>query len=192
MNRQAYLMRLDTYDNRSFARGRAKWIEALWLITQALFVSSSLPGSAHRRWILRLFGARIGRAVEIKPHVCIKFPWRLIVGDHTWIGEGVWIDNLADVEIGAYCCISQGAYLCTGSHDWTKPAFNLIVRAIHVGDRCWIAARTNIGPGVNTGEGSVLCLGSTATENLEPWTIYAGVPAVRIESRQLEAPTDQE
>ena len=177
------LMRLDTYDSQSFARGRPKWIEALWLIAQSLFVSSSIPGAAHRRWLLRLFGAHIGREVDIKPRVRVKFPWRLTVGDYSWIGEDVWIDNLAEVQIGSHCCISQGAYLCTGSHDWTKPGFDLIVRPIHLGAHSWIAARGIIGPGATIGEGSVLSLGSVATNHLTPWSIYSGSPAVKIKAR---------
>ena len=182
-------MRLDTYDSQSFARGRWKWIEALWLIAQCLFVSSAIPGAAHRRWILRLFGASIGHEVDIKPRVRVKFPWRLTVGDYSWIGEDVWIDNLAEVKIGSHCCISQGVYLCTGSHDWTKLRFDLIVRAIDVGDHSWIAARSIIGPGVTIGEGGVLSLGSVATSNLAPWSIYSGTPAVRIKARTSQAAT---
>lgn len=180
-------MRLDTYDSQSFARGRPKWIEALWLIAQCLFVSSSIPGAAHRRWLLRLFGAHIGREVDIKPRVHVKFPWRLTVGDHSWIGEDVWIDNLDEVEIGSHCCISQVAYLCTGSHDWAKPGFDLIVRPIHLGAHAWIAAHSIIGPGVTIGEGSVLSLGSVATNHLAPWSIYSGSPAVKIKARPSPA-----
>ena len=99
-----------------------------------MFVSSSIPGSAHRCFLLRAFGAKIGRGVNIKPRVKVKFPWRLIVGNHSWIGEAVWIDNLAEVEIGANCCVSQGAYLCTGSHDWNSRKFTLITKPIRVED----------------------------------------------------------
>lgn len=177
------LMRLDTYDSSSFVRGRSKWTETLWLIVQCLFISSPIPGSAHRRWLLRLFGARIGRGVKIKPRVRVKFPWRLHIGDESWIGEGVWIDNLEHIAIGSHCCLSQEAYLCTGSHDWSKPAFDLIVRPIRVDDCCWIAARCIVGPGVTCGEGSILTLGSAATNSLAPWSIYAGTPAQKIKAR---------
>lgn len=180
-------MRLHAYDNGSFVRGRSKWVEMMWLIAQALFVRSQIPGSAHRRLILRIFGASIANDVEIKPGVRIKFPWRLVVGAHSWIGEDVWIDNLAEVTIGSQCCISQGAYLCTGSHDWTRQTFDLITRPIHVADQAWIAARSIIGPGVSVGEGSVLSLGSVATKNLAPWTIYAGTPAAIVKTRLPKA-----
>lgn len=178
-------MRLDTYDNREYTRGRPKWIEVLWIIAQYLFISSALPGSAHRRLILRLFGAHIGNGVAIKPRVRVKFPWRLSVGANSWIGEDVWIDNLANIEIGAHCCISQSTYLCTGSHDWTKPGFDLIVRPIKIGDQSWIAARSVIGPGVVVGEGVVLSLASVATDDLAPWSIYSGTPAAHVKARRI-------
>jgi putative colanic acid biosynthesis acetyltransferase WcaF len=168
---------LGQYDNGSFQRGRVGLLEALWVAVQAVTVSCWIPGSAHRRWLLRLFGARIGRGVVIKPGVRVKFPWRLSIGNDTWIGEDVWIDNLAEVTIGSDACISQGSYLCTGSHDWTSSNFGLIVKPVSVGDGAWIAARSVIGPGVTVGECAVLSLGSTATKDLHAWSIYSGNPA---------------
>jgi putative colanic acid biosynthesis acetyltransferase WcaF len=133
--------------------------------------------------LLRLFGAHIGKGVDIKPGVRVKFPWRLTVGEYTWIGEDVWIDNLANVTIGSHCCISQAAYLCTGSHDWANSGFDLIINPIDVGNQSWIAARAVVGPGVSIGEGSVLALGSVATRDLAPWSINGGTPAAMIKAR---------
>jgi putative colanic acid biosynthesis acetyltransferase WcaF len=168
---------LARFRNPNFDRARPIWFEALWVVTQALFVSSWLPGSGHRRLLLKLFGARIGVGVVIKPNVRIKFPWRLEIGDHTWIGEEAWIDNLALVTIGSNVCISQGAYLCTGSHDWSSPTFDLIVKPITIGDGAWVAAKSTVGPGVTVGEGAVLGLASTTSKDLDPWSIYSGAPA---------------
>ncbi len=176
---------LASFDSSRFKRGRPAVVEGLWILLQALFVSSFLPGSAHRRLLLRLFGAQIGKRVTIKPGVRVKFPWRLTVADDVWIGEHAWIDNLAEVQIGPNVCISQGAYLCTGSHDWSSPSFDLITRPITIGQSAWIAAKTCIGPGVTVGEGAVLALGSAAYCDLEPWSIYTGRPAKRIKKRQL-------
>lgn len=176
-------MRLDLFDNTVFSRAKPVWVEALWLIVQCLFIRSQLPGSAHRRILLRLFGARIGKGVTIKPGVRVKFPWRLTVGDHSWIGEDAWIDNLADVTIGAHCCISQAAYLCTGNHDWKAASFNLRTAPIRICDGAWIAARSVVAPGVTVGEGSVLAIGSVATRNLHDWSINAGNPAKQIGPR---------
>jgi putative colanic acid biosynthesis acetyltransferase WcaF len=181
------MQRLDIYDNGSFDRGRPKWVEALWLFADWLLIRSALPGSTHRRIILRMFGARIGKGAAIKPGVRVKFPWRLMVGDFSWIGEDVWIDNLTDVTIGSHCCVSQTAYLCTGSHDWASPDFKLIVRPIHIGNHAWVAARGVVGPGVTLGEGSVLTIGSVATSNLQPWSIHSGVPAKIIKARKRQS-----
>jgi putative colanic acid biosynthesis acetyltransferase WcaF len=168
-----------------FTRGRPAWVELLWMVVQALFVSSFIPGSGHRRALLRLFGARIGAKVVLKPGIRVKFPWRLSIGDHSWIGEEAWIDNLAPVAIGADCCVSQGAYLCTGSHDWTAPGFTLITRGITLEPGAWVAAKAVVGPGVTIGRGAVLGLGSVATRDLDAWTIYAGVPATAIKQRVI-------
>jgi putative colanic acid biosynthesis acetyltransferase WcaF len=176
-------MRLDLFDKSSLERGRPVWCEALWLLGQALFVSSWIPGSVHRVWLLRAFGARIGTGVVIKPRARVKFPWRLTLGNNVWIGEGVWIDNLANVSIGDHCCISQGAYLCTGNHDWDSPSFKLVVGAITVGDQVWICARAVVGPGVSVGTGSVLTMGGVAVEDLKPWRVYGGVPARELKRR---------
>jgi putative colanic acid biosynthesis acetyltransferase WcaF len=162
-------------------------VEAIWLLVQWAFVSSWLPGSAHRRWLLRVFGAKVGKGVQIKPGVRVKFPWRLEIGDHSWIGEDVWIDNLALVTIGPNCCISQRAYLCTGSHDWSRPTFDLIVRPIQIGQAAWIAACSTVAPGVTIGDGAVLAFGSVAVRDLEPWTIYAGASARPIRKREVKS-----
>jgi putative colanic acid biosynthesis acetyltransferase WcaF len=154
------------------------------MFMQWLLVSSNLPGSAHRRMLLKLFGARIGRGVVIKSGTLVKFPWRLMIGDHSWIGEGVWIDNLAEVTIGADCCLSQGAYICTGSHDWSRPSFDLMAKPVKICDGAWIAAQAVVGPGVTVGEGAVLGLGSTATKDLQAWCVYLGVPAGLVSERR--------
>jgi putative colanic acid biosynthesis acetyltransferase WcaF len=174
---------LRKYDKGRFCRGRSKFVEILWLTLDSTVVSSRIPGSFPRRLILRAFGARMGKHVIIKPGVRIKFPWRLAVGDYTWVGENVWIDNLAPVEIGANCCISQGAYICTGNHDFGVQTFDLIVKGVKIEDGAWVAARSIIGPGVIVGEGAVLSLGSVATSDLAPWGIYQGVPATLIKQR---------
>ena len=136
-------MRLDLFNNTNFSRGRPVWVEALWLFVQALFINSWIPGSVHRKLLLRLFGAKIGKGTFFKPGVKVKFPWRLEIGEHTWIGEDVWIDNLAKVTIGSHCCISQGVYLCTGSHDWSKKRFGLIIEPITVVDKAWLCAKAS-------------------------------------------------
>ncbi len=182
-------MKLANYCNQNFHRGRSKVIELIWIIFQALFITSFIPGSIHRRILLRWFGATIGQGVIIKPGLKVKFPWRLNIGNHSWIGEKVWIDNLVTVKIGDNCCISQEAYLCTGSHNWSATSFDLITKPITIQDYAWICARSNIGPGVIIGEGAVLTMGSTSGKNLESWQIYRGNPAVSIGQRNIPGET---
>jgi putative colanic acid biosynthesis acetyltransferase WcaF len=169
---------LGTYDARSFRRGRGRIIEWLWYIVGELFVSSVVPGSMHRRLALRLFGAAIGARVVIKPRVRVKFPWRLTIGDDSWVGEGVWIDNLAMVSIGASVCISQGAYLCTGSHDWSDTAFGLRVEPISVEDGSWVGARAVICPGVRIEQCGVATAGSVVSKSIPSFEVHAGNPAI--------------
>lgn len=180
-------VRLDEFDNREFSRG-ASWVtELCWMAISGTLVESWLPGSGWRRQLLRVFGARIGTGVVIKPRVRVKFPWRLTVGDHSWIGESVWIDNLAQVTVGAHCCLSQGAYLCTGNHDWTDPRFGLITGSINLGDGCWIGARASLAPGTLVGPGAVVALGSVASGSLAAWTVNIGIPAEAKLQRELRS-----
>ncbi len=179
-------MRLDQYNNKNFSRGKPLWVEILWIIIQSFFVSSWIPGSAHRKFLLKLFGAKIGKGVNIKPAIRVKFPWRLEIGDYTWIGESVWIDNLAQVFIGNHCCLSQGVYLCTGSHDWSSNKFDLIIKPIVILDHTWLGAKSVVCPGVKIEEGAVLSMGSVATNDLKAWRIYQGNPANPLKERLIK------
>jgi putative colanic acid biosynthesis acetyltransferase WcaF len=115
--------------------------------------------------------------------VNIKHPWRLVVGDHVWIGEGVWIDNLAKVEIGSNVCISQGALLLTGSHDYTVPAFTLVLGEIYLEDGVWVAANAVLCPGVRCARNAVITVGSILRKDAEVGGVYAGNPAVLVRQR---------
>ncbi len=176
---------LSRFDNSDWSRGRHRIVELIWIICSALFVESSFPGSFHRKALLKAFGAVVDAGVVIKPRVRVNFPWRLSIGENAWIGEGAWIDNLAMVDIGSNACISQDAYLCTGSHDWNSPTFDLIVKPIVIGNSAWVAARSTVGPGVTVGEGAVLGLGGTASRDLQPWVVYSGTPAVPLKLRNV-------
>lgn len=177
---------LAQYKKSSEIRTRSLWVELLWMLAQALFVSSFQPSSTLRVVVLRLFGASIGKGVNIKPHVMIKFPWKLQVGDYAWIGEQAWIDNLDHVTIGNHCCISQGVYICTGNHDWKSPEFTLKTAPVTIKDKAWLCAKSKVTPGVIIGEGAVLGFGSVATGDLEAWEIHAGNPARSISKRIIE------
>ncbi len=170
-------MQLAEFNNSGFDRGRSRLVETCWRVIEGLLFNSWLPGSRWRVLLLSLFGASVGEGVVIKPHVRIKFPWKLKVGNHSWIGEDVWIDNLVEVSIGRDCCISQGAYLCTGSHRWDKKSFDLVARPIVINDCCWVGAKSRIAPGVTLEQGAVLALGGVATGDLSAWSVCRGNPA---------------
>ncbi|MBL8227481.1 MAG: colanic acid biosynthesis acetyltransferase WcaF [Bryobacterales bacterium] len=177
---------LSTFDNRWYQPGRSRWIQAAWFFFGLpLLRCAMLPSAGLRVFLLRAFGATIGRGVVIKPGVRVKYPWKLTVGDNTWIGEDAWIDNLAEVRLGANVCISQGAYFCTGNHDWTDPAFGLMAKPITVGDGGWVAARALICPGVTIAEGAIAAAGSVISRDIPAWEIHAGNPAVFVARRQL-------
>ncbi len=176
-------MRLDKFSNPQFDRGRPVWVEGLWVICSGLFFSTWLPGSRWRCALLRAFGARVGRDVVIKPRARVKFPWRLTVGDYAWIGEDVWIDNLDQVSIGAHCCISQGAYFCTGNHRWDKESFDLVTEKIVVEDHCWIAAKAIVMRGAVIREGAVVLAGMVVSGEVPAWQILSSAGS---RPRQME------
>ncbi|MEZ8968476.1 WcaF family extracellular polysaccharide biosynthesis acetyltransferase [Vibrio breoganii] len=176
---------LKKYNNDWFIPGSNMRI-ILWTLISALFFRTSLPvPSAIKVAILKLFGAQIGDGVVIKPSVNIKYPWKLKLGDHTWVGENVWIDNLAVVNIGDNCCLSQGCYLLTGNHDFTSSAFDLMISEINIKNEAWVGAKSVVCPGVTLQRASILTVGSIATKNLEELGIYQGNPAIKIKERVI-------
>jgi putative colanic acid biosynthesis acetyltransferase WcaF len=157
-----------------------------WYYVNSIFFKTGLfPFYGLKRFFLRLFGATIGTGVCIKPYVNIKYPWKLTIGNHVWIGEEAWIDNIGEVTIGNHVCLSQGAYLLTGNHDYKKVGFDLIVKPISLEDGVWIGAKAIVCPGINCLTHSVLTAGSVATTNLEAWCIYQGNPAEKIKERVM-------
>ena len=175
---------LEHYTPGDYDPGRGAALRILWWFTSLLlFESGWFLATALKSSILRAFGAKIGRGVVVKPHVRIKYPWRLEVGDHCWLGQGAWIDNLADVRIGEHVCISQGVYLCTGSHDHRKRGFDLITRPITVGDGAWLGAGAIVLGGVTVGENAILSAGSVAARDIEPAKIASGNPAAVVRDR---------
>jgi putative colanic acid biosynthesis acetyltransferase WcaF len=136
--------------------------------------------------LLRLFGAKVGSNCIIKPGVKIKFPWKLEAGNWVSFGEMVWIDNLGLVKLGNNVTISQGAYLCTGNHDFRKVSFDLIVGEIILADGVWIGAHSCVGPGITMGISSILTMNSVLTTDTNDFGIYQGNPAKYVKKRTLE------
>nr|WP_121270591.1 WcaF family extracellular polysaccharide biosynthesis acetyltransferase [Pedobacter schmidteae] len=179
---------LSTYIH-SAAHRKDSWLKRiLWFYLNALiFKTSWLPFSDLKVQLLRLFGAKVGKAVIIKPGVNIKHPWLLHIGNHTWIGENVWIDNLVNIYIGHHVCISQGALLLTGSHNYKDPAFGLITGSIILEDGVWIGARAVVNHSIRAESHAVLSAAAVATKNLEGWSVYQGNPAVKVRARNMSS-----
>jgi putative colanic acid biosynthesis acetyltransferase WcaF len=163
--------------------GASKLKQVAWYLVSILIIKSPIPGSGIRVFFLRQFGAKIGTGVVLKPYLNIKFPWKLVIGDFTWIGERVWIDNLDHVSIGNSVCISQGAFLLTGNHDFKKVTFDLMIAPINIENGVWLGAASIVCPGVTCGTHAVLSIASVATKNLLSYSIYKGNPAEKIAER---------
>lgn len=174
---------LSKYQNQWFipaSKGRI----LLWLFVSAILFRSSLPvPSVIKVVILRIFGAKIRQGVVIKPSVHIKYPWKLTIGKNSWIGENVWIDNLANIRVGDNCCLSQGSYLLTGNHDFTSRSFDLRISEINIENEVWVGAKSVVCPGVTLKRGSILTVGSITTKDMDVLGIYQGNPAMKIKRR---------
>ena len=178
---------LAAYNNRWYKPGPILKRFCWYWINIIFFKTGFFPFYSIKTFWLKVFGAKVGKAVLIKPFVNIKYPWLLELGDHIWIGENVWIDNLDKVSIGNNVCLSQGAFLLTGNHDYTKISFDLIVKPITLEAGVWIGANAIVCPGIVCSSHAVLTAGSVATSNLAAYGIYNGNPALKIKERVFVA-----
>lgn len=177
---------LETFSTYNFNKGANKLKIVIWYFVNALFVRASWnPFMGIKVFFLKLFGAKIGKGLVIKNNVNIKFPWKLTLGNDVWLGENVWIDNLDEVIIGNNVCISQGALLLTGNHDYTLSTFDYRNAPIIIEDGAWIGAKTVVCPGIKVKSHAILTVGSTATKNMEAYGIYQGNPALKIRTRNI-------
>ena len=178
---------LENYTTGNFDIGRGRVIQTLWYFTNVLFLKNTLnPFSGIKTFLLKVFGAKIGEGVVVKPGVNIKYPWKLKVGNHSWIGENVWIDNLEKVAIGDNCVLSQGAMLLSGNHNYKKTSFDLITEPIILEDGVWIGAKSVVTGGVICKSHSVLTVNSVASQDLTEYTIYRGTPAEKVKTREIK------
>ena len=179
--------RLDQFNNSTFPKGAGALKQGIWLVLNALILKSGwFPFMTPKIQLLKLFGARIGKGLVIKPGVSIKFPWKLKIGNHVWLGENCWIDNLDQVNIGNHVCISQGALLLTGNHDYTLPAFDYRNAPIILEDGVWIGAKAVVCPGVTCKSHAVLAVGSVATKDLAAYSVNQGNPAQTVRLRLIK------
>lgn len=177
---------LSLYNNAPYRPDGSKLKRIAWFyINAVLFKTSMLPISRVKVFLLRLFGAEIGKGVVIKPCVNIKQPGLLRIGDHCWIGEQVWIDNLVMVTLGNHVCLSQGVLLLTGSHNYKLPAFDLITGSIVLEDGVWVGAGAIVNQGITLASHAVLSAGAVATKNLGAYGVYQGNPARMVRSRVM-------
>lgn len=175
------------FDKKDYDTGASRLKMVCWYFVSTIFFRSGMmPFSSVLVAILRLFGCNAGKDIRVKPFVNIKYPWKLAIGDHTWIGEGCSIENLAQVTLGKNVCLSQGSALITGNHNYKKTSFDLFVQPIIIEDGAWIGANSMVCPGVVVASHAVLTVGSVAVNNIDPYTIYQGNPGIEVGRRIIE------
>lgn len=184
MNKETQLKK--NFDKKGFNAGASYLKIICWYFVSLFFIRSGLiPFSSIIVLILKAFGAKIGKDVRIKPCIYIHYPWKLSIGDHSWLAE-CRIENLDHVIIGKNVCVSQKAMLLTGNHDYKKPEFDLITKPITLENGAWIGAKAMVCPGIIVKSHAVLTVGSVATKNLEAYGIYQGNPAIKVKDRVIE------
>jgi putative colanic acid biosynthesis acetyltransferase WcaF len=179
-------VRINTFNNSWYQPG-PKWKIYLWYFVNTLFFNNHFnPFIGIKVFLLRIFGAKVGKHCYIKPGVNIKYAWNLNIGDYVLIGENVWIDNLDTVTLQDHCTISQGATILTGSHNYKKTSFDLIIKPVTIEESVWICSKAIVCPGIICKSHSVLTTGSVAQKDLELYTIYTGHPAEPVRERIIE------
>lgn len=178
---------LSSFSAKNFDKGAGFIKQTLWYFVNASLVRASWnPFMGIKIALLKMFGAKIGKGLVLKNNVCIKFPWKLTIGDNVWVGEYVWIDNLDKVTIGNNVCISQGALLLTGNHDYTLTSFDYRNVPIIIENGAWVGAKSVVCPGVTMKSHAILTVGSIATKDLDAYGIYQGNPAKKIRDRIIK------
>src|SRR5579875_396012 len=172
-------------------RGRSVWFVQLWWIVQStLFHCSPQFMYGWRNFLLRLFGARIGKGVIVRPTAEITYPWKLTIGDHVWIGDHVTLYTLGEIYIGDNACVSQYSYICAAAHDYLKPTFDIFACTVVIKPVVWLATHVFVAPGVTVGRGAVVGACSVVTKDVPPMTISAGNPARVLRPRPTDTNED--
>ncbi len=178
---------LAAYNNNWYKPGHIVKRVLWYWINIIFFKSSVFPIYFLKVFLLKLFGAKVGTNVKIKPNVNIKYPWFLSIQHNVWIGENVWIDNLAQVSISSNVCISQGVVFICGNHNYSKPTFDLIVQPIQINEGVWLGAKTVVFGGAICASHTVFVAGSFVMGTTLPYKIYKGNPATHFKDRIIEA-----
>lgn len=175
---------LSKYNQSWYSRGKSGVIVLLWWFVQGTIFRFSLHNMySWRNFLLRLFGARIGKGVNVRSSAKITYPWKVSIGEHSWIGDNVQLYSLDKIHIGTNCVISQESYLCTGSHDVKDPHFGLITKPIIIKDGAWIASDVFVYPGVTVHKMGVVAARSTVLKDISANEIHAGSPAKFVKKR---------
>lgn len=186
-NRPTQYQLLESFQLPFGFRGQPGFVVQIWWLVQAsLFAWSPQFLYGWRRFLLRLFGAKIGQKVLIRPSVRVTYPWKLSIGDYSWIGDQVELYTLGEITIGANVVVSQRSYLCTGSHDFTRPTFDIYAKPIRIEDQVWVASDVFVAPGVTLGEGCVVGVRSTVLTDLPGGMLCYGSPAKAIRTREIK------
>jgi putative colanic acid biosynthesis acetyltransferase WcaF len=181
------VVRLDKFDKSiGLFRGRPFWYEAAWYVVKCAFFLSPLPWPTRtKRWLLKRFGARVGTGLVLRPRVNIHMPWKLVIGDHCWIGEGCDFLNLEPIVLGDHVVISHRVYLAAGNHDWEDHTMPYRNEPITIERGAWVASCAFVGPGVTVGEHSIVGAGSVVTRSVPSWSVVQGNPATVVKPRVL-------
>jgi len=167
-------------------RGRSAAVVQFWWIVQAtLFAMSPQFMFGWRRWLLRVFGAKVGRGVLVRPSVRVTYPWKVAIGDHAWIGDDVVLYSLGEIEIGDNAVVSQRSYLCAASHDYQQLGFSIYAKKVTVEAEAWLATDVFVAPGVTVGRGAVVGARSSVFHDLPPMMVCVGCPAKPVKSRVI-------
>lgn len=166
----------DSFIGPSFSL-KNRFARIIWgIVSLMLFRYSPIPLHSWRSFVLRLFGAQVGKGVRVYPKVKIWAPWNLELGDECGVANGAILYSQGKISVGKRATVSQGAHLCTGTHDYSKPGFPLFTKPITIGDHVWIAAEAFIHPGITIGEGCVIGARSVVTKDMPPWMVCSGHP----------------
>ena len=177
---------LRRYDQSWFDRGRPGWYVLLWWLVQAIaFPLTPHPANGLRRRLLQWFGAEIGQGVVVRPTARFTYPWKVAIGDYSWVGDDVVFYSLDRIEVGCHCVVSQKSYLCTGSHNFQDPAFALVTAPITIGNGAWVATDCFIGPGVEVGANVVVGARSSVFSSLPEGQVCWGTPCRPHYPRQM-------
>lgn len=177
---------LRKYNPSQHNLGRSKWIVILWWFLQGILFPLSLHNfNGFRVWLLRLFGAKIGRGVVIRPSARFIYPWKVAIDDFSWIGDDVVFYSVDKIKIGCHCVISQKSYLCTGSHDIKDSAFGLIAAPISIGNGVWVASDCFIAPGIAIGANTVIGARSSVFHHISEGKVAWGTPCEVRRTREI-------